>query len=64
MGYSPWSHKESDMTEQLRTTERIINHSHHTVHYISGLIYLIIRSLVSFILPLAASVLYNNKNKI
>ena len=55
---------ESDTTEQLRTTEHIINHSHHTVHYIPGHIYLKIGSLVSFIIPLAASVLYNNKNKI
>ena len=64
VGYSPWGHKESDMTERLRTTEHIINHSHHIVHYIPGLIYLISGSLVSFIIPLAASVLYNNKNKI
>ena len=28
-GYSPWGHKESDMTEQLTLT-----YSHHTVHQI------------------------------
>ena len=38
VGYSPWSHKEPDMTEQLRTAQHSISHLYQHSDPLSGLL--------------------------